>query len=721
MCRSWLGSLYLHEALGADGLIAAAGVVDVGGVVLGRCQRGRGEGATTDQEADGTFDGGPVEGGFGTAGGVLEGGGAPGGGGGPGCGGVGGGAVGVLGVPACGEDLGVVPVVGVVLEGAVEGGELPVDDELGDDGVVPVSRPGVDTLRGEEAEVDGVIVVGAARGRAGVAHGVDGVAVLVVGDRSVFGRCLAPPRPGVPYMFGCVWHPPGPARPAPRQCATNATFSNDHPCCAVDTRAAPDPRALCRRPRRGSRPRPGRQPRPPLRQKRCVRPPRRPSPLTPSRAPRGPPDAPLAARPRPVQGPARPHPPRVRRRLLPPRPLRGHRRLQPLWRLCRARSHLSHPHSQRRRRRRPGNKRRKGHRCRPLVPRLTPPHPPSGPQRVFSRRSKCFPRRPLGPHTCLRARPRRHRVRRRRRQGSRRLQTSLNFFQQLPRRPGNPHRRKQQCQQVRRRRPRSQSRQTRHVQHALLRALPYIFLILPPLTFLQGTTVVNGTARAVVTFTGQKTAIGHIHHSISQQITEKTPLKRKLDDFGDMLAKVISVICILVWLVNFRHFWDPSHHGPLRGAIYYFKIAVALAVAAIPEGLAAVITACLALGTKKMAQKNAIVRNLPSVETLGCTNVICSDKTGTLTTNQMSVSKVHLYPATCLRSLLSPFQFTIFDAQSLSPSEYQVEGATYSPHGSVRPSGGKSFDSSLEPIRRLAEICAVCNDAKIIYQAVRSL
>ncbi|KAG8720021.1 hypothetical protein FRC08_001380 [Ceratobasidium sp. 394] len=217
----------------------------------------------------------------------------------------------------------------------------------------------------------------------------------------------------------------------------------------------------------------------------------------------------------------------------------------------------------------------------------------------------------------------------------------------------------------------------------------------------SGTTVVNGSAQAIVVHTGEQTAIGDIHRSISSQISEKTPLKRKLDDFGDMLAKVITVICVLVWLVNVRHFGDPSHHSVLQGAVYYFKIAVALAVAAIPEGLAAVITACLALGTKKMAQKNAIVRNLPSVETLGCTNVICSDKTGTLTTGQMSVAR-----------------FLVIDNTSGSPAEYTVQGTTFAPTGAISTLKGQVVSGSelqTESIIRLAEISALCNDAKIVY------
>ncbi|OCF34697.1 calcium-translocating P-type ATPase, SERCA-type [Kwoniella heveanensis CBS 569] len=220
----------------------------------------------------------------------------------------------------------------------------------------------------------------------------------------------------------------------------------------------------------------------------------------------------------------------------------------------------------------------------------------------------------------------------------------------------------------------------------------------------SGTTVVNGAAKAVVVLTGSRTAIGAIHSSISKddEEEEKTPLKRKLDDFGDQLAKVISVICILVWLVNIRHFSDPSHHGWLKGAIYYLKIAVALAVAAIPEGLAAVITACLALGTKKMAKRGAIVRNLPSVETLGCTNVICSDKTGTLTTNQMSVARF----------------LTCDDSSSFA--EYKVGGTTFAPIGTITTLGGKHAEKTAvrtAPVNKLVEISAICNDAKIAYHA----
>jgi Ca2+ transporting ATPase len=173
-----------------------------------------------------------------------------------------------------------------------------------------------------------------------------------------------------------------------------------------------------------------------------------------------------------------------------------------------------------------------------------------------------------------------------------------------------------------------------------------------------------------------------------------------LDDFGDMLAKVITVICILVWLVNIRHFNDPMHKGWMQGAVYYFKIAVALAVAAIPEGLAAVITACLALGTKKMAKRGAIVRSLPSVETLGCTSVICSDKTGTLTTNQMCVSKV-----------------SAFSNGKGDMMDVDVSGSSYEPTGEVIVSGKSTeFATARSTIlKEVATICSLCNDARITY------
>lgn len=216
----------------------------------------------------------------------------------------------------------------------------------------------------------------------------------------------------------------------------------------------------------------------------------------------------------------------------------------------------------------------------------------------------------------------------------------------------------------------------------------------------SGTTVVTGHATAIVVLTGSDTAIGDIHESITAQISEPTPLKQKLNDFGDSLAKVITVICVLVWLINIQHFSDPVHGSWAKGAIYYLKIAVSLGVAAIPEGLAVVITTCLALGTRKMAAKNAVVRSLPSVETLGSCSVICSDKTGTLTTNQMSVNKI-VYLNEAGNDLV----------------EVDVEGTTFAPQGNVVFKGEVVHDIAAESttIFQMAEVSAICNDAKLAY------
>ncbi|XP_070619318.1 sarcoplasmic/endoplasmic reticulum calcium ATPase 2 isoform X1 [Erythrolamprus reginae] len=224
----------------------------------------------------------------------------------------------------------------------------------------------------------------------------------------------------------------------------------------------------------------------------------------------------------------------------------------------------------------------------------------------------------------------------------------------------------------------------------------------------SGTNISAGKAMGIVIATGVNTEIGKIRDEMVATEQERTPLQQKLDEFGEQLSKVISLICIAVWIINIGHFNDPVHGGSwIRGAIYYFKIAVALAVAAIPEGLPAVITTCLALGTRRMAKKNAIVRSLPSVETLGCTSVICSDKTGTLTTNQMSVCRMFIVDRV--------------EGDSCSLNEFTVSGSTYAPVGEIyredKPVRCCMYDGLIE----LATICALCNDSSLDFNEAKGV
>lgn len=218
----------------------------------------------------------------------------------------------------------------------------------------------------------------------------------------------------------------------------------------------------------------------------------------------------------------------------------------------------------------------------------------------------------------------------------------------------------------------------------------------------SGTNIAAGKAQGVVVGTGITTEIGKIRNEMMDTETERTPLQQKLDEFSQQLSKVITIICVAVWAINIGHFNDPAHGGSwIKGAIYYFKIAVALAVAAIPEGLPAVITTCLALGTRRMAKKNAIVRSLPSVETLGCTSVICSDKTGTLTTNQMSVCRM--------------FIFNKIEASDIQTQQFEITGSTYAPDGDLYLNGKKVKASDIEGLEEMMTICSMCNDSSVDF------
>jgi len=196
----------------------------------------------------------------------------------------------------------------------------------------------------------------------------------------------------------------------------------------------------------------------------------------------------------------------------------------------------------------------------------------------------------------------------------------------------------------------------------------------------MSTIVTYGRGKGIVVDTAQKTEIGKIADKIQEIEDEETPLQQKLDQLGKWLGIVCIVICIIVFIV-----------GLLRGGtlLEMFMVAVSLAVAAIPEGLPAVVTIVLALGMKRMVDRNAIVRKLLAVETLGCVDVICSDKTGTLTQNEMTV--VRLYSG---------------------GKEAKVTGQGYNPSGEFIDSSEEKFNPvDNGDFRLLLSIGVLCNDS----------
>ena len=149
----------------------------------------------------------------------------------------------------------------------------------------------------------------------------------------------------------------------------------------------------------------------------------------------------------------------------------------------------------------------------------------------------------------------------------------------------------------------------------------------------MGSTVVYGRGRAVVTRTGMDTEMGKIAGVLANTVEEQTPLQRRLAELGKTLSKVVLGICVFIFIFDLVM----SGSFTLESVLQNFMVAVSLAVAAIPEGLATVVTVVLSIGVTNMSKRNAVIRRLTAVETLGCTQIICSDKTGTLTQNKMTV------------------------------------------------------------------------------------
>ncbi|HVL74879.1 MAG TPA: HAD-IC family P-type ATPase, partial [Noviherbaspirillum sp.] len=196
----------------------------------------------------------------------------------------------------------------------------------------------------------------------------------------------------------------------------------------------------------------------------------------------------------------------------------------------------------------------------------------------------------------------------------------------------------------------------------------------------SGTLVTFGQARGLVVATGEATELGRINRMLAQVQELATPLLRKMATFARWLTGAILVIASALFAFGLL----------LRGysATEMFTAAVGLAVAAIPEGLPAILTVTLAIGVQRMAAQRAIIRRLPAVETLGSVTVICSDKTGTLTRNEMTVQRV----VTAVRS-------------------FDVSGTGYAPHGGFEIEGKEFGPDQAPELHDIAMVALLCNDA----------
>jgi len=203
----------------------------------------------------------------------------------------------------------------------------------------------------------------------------------------------------------------------------------------------------------------------------------------------------------------------------------------------------------------------------------------------------------------------------------------------------------------------------------------------------SSTIVTRGKGKAVVIKTGMDSEIGKIAKMIEETKEELTPLQKKLDDLGKKIGIAIIIICIFIFILKVITSLKTTP-SLLVNINESFMVAIALAVAAIPEGLPAVVTISLALGIQRMVKKNALIRKMPSVETLGSTNVICSDKTGTLTKNEMTVRRIFC------------------DGKVI-----EVTGQGYEPKGKFIHSN-KDFDA--KKLELLLRIGVLCNNAELI-------